>query len=226
MSITKLLRTDKNSVLARAMNRYKAREADKHSARIGFLIDATGSREHTWEQAQTIQARLFRTASGLKAIKLRLVYFGGNKLTALSWKKNARSVARHMAAVRCKAGLTQILEGLQKFANETPEDRAAAIILVGDCFEEDSAQAEHIAAQLKDKGIKIFSFIEGDDWTAHSVFQRLAEITGGRFAKFGDELPLADLCEGVALLTSGSKKALRRLKNEKARLLLSGPPKL
>jgi hypothetical protein len=84
---------------------------------------------------------------------------------------------------------------------------------------------ERIAAQLKDKGIKVFSFIEGDDWTAQSIFQRIAEITGGRFAKFGDALPLADLCEGVALLTSGGKKALRRLKNEKARLLLSAPSK-
>jgi len=84
---------------------------------------------------------------------------------------------------------------------------------------------ERIAAQLKDKGIKVFSFIKGDDWTAQSIFQRIAEITGGRFAKFGDALPLADLCEGVALLTSGGKKALRRLKNEKARLLLSAPSK-
>jgi len=69
----------------------------------------------------------------------------------------------------------------------------------------------------------MFSFIEGDGLTANAVFKKLTYDTGWKFARFGADLPLGDLCEGVALLTSGGTKALRRLKNEKARLLLAGP---
>jgi len=225
MSNSKQLATSRKNLLARAIDRYKERAELKRGVRIGFLIDATASRENTWEQAQTIQAKMFRSASGLKALKLRLVYFGGNQLTKLGWNDNERSVAAHMAAVRCSAGLTQIIPGLEAFIDEKPENRAGAIILIGDCFEEDSAISTKTATLLKDKGIKVFSFIEGEDWTAHSVFKNLAAVTGGKFAKFGDDLPLDDLCEGVALMASGGEKALTRLKNDKVRQLLLPPSK-
>ncbi len=216
------LTTNRKSIWARTMDRYK--ESGK-PGRIGFIIDATGSRHSTWEQAQSIQAKMLQAASGVKAIKLRLVHFGGGCLTALGWDGDTRSVGAHMAAVQCRAGITQIVEGLQSFIDEAPEDKAGAIILIGDCFEEHSGEAESAATLLKDKDIKVFSFIEGNDDRAQTVFRRISEITGGTFAKFGDDLPLADLCEGVALLTSGGKKALRRLENKKVRLLLSGPSK-
>ena len=223
MKLIKHTAKTRKSVWSRAMDRYKKHTEIKQPTRIGFLIDATRSREKTWEQAQTIQAKMFRAASGLKAIKLRLVYFGGGCLSALGWENDAYSVAENMAAVRCRAGLTQIIEGLQSFLAETPEDKATAIILIGDCFEENSGQAERAAILLKEKGIKVFSFIEGNDPTAQSVFRRLSEITGGQFARFGSDLPLSDLCEGVALLTSGGEKALGRLKNKSVRTLLLGP---
>jgi hypothetical protein len=130
-----------------------------------------------------------------------------------------------MAKVKCRTGLTQTIQGLECFIDEKPENRAGAIILIGDSFEEDIINAAKTAALLKTKNIKVFSFIEGDDWTAHSVFQNLAATTGGKFAKFGDDLPLGALCEGVALLTSGEEKALTQLKNDKVRLLLAGPSK-
>ncbi len=95
--------------------------------------------------------------------------------------------------------LTQINGALRLLLNDAPDDKADALILIGDSFEEDSDKAARFSAKLQRRGIKIFSFIDGDD------------------------LPLAALCEGVALLASGGRKALNRLKNEKARLLLSGP---
>jgi len=212
------------------MDRYRKhtgnQEGSQEGLGIGFLIDATGSREDTWEQAQGIQAKMFKSAAGLQTIRLRLAYFGGDCLNSPGWMNSPARVAKHMAAVRCRTGLTQIIEGLHSFIQEAPENRAAAIILVGDAFEEDADQAEHAGTMLKKMGIRVFSFIEGNDPTAQSVFQRLAEITGGKFAKFGSDLPLSDLCEGVALLTSGGEKALDRLKNQNVRrLLLSGPSK-
>lgn len=151
------------------------------------------------------------------------MHFGGVELSDLGWETDVRKVAAHMAAVRCVSGLTQINQALYRFMDDAPEDKADAVILIGDCFEEDSAYAERAGKEFRKAGIKVFSFIEGDDLTATAVFKKLAEDTGGKFARFGADLPLGDLCEGVALLTSGGEKALRRLKNEKARLLLEGP---
>ena len=218
----KQLTTTKKSVWRRAVERYKE---SKKPSRIGFLVDATGSRNKTWERAQGIQSKMFRAAHGIKAIKLRLVHFGGGSLTTRDWDDDTRNVAAHMAAVRCQTGLTQILEGLQSFIDEAPEDRATAIILIGDYFEECSIRAKFTAALLKDKGIKVYSFIEGNDHTAQTIFRNLAEISDGRFARFGDDLPLDDLCQGVALLASGGRKALRQLENKKVRQLLLGSAK-
>ncbi len=214
------------SAIARALERVNARKEATKPVRIGFLVDATGSRNETWEQAQNIQAGMFKSVTGLRRLTLRLVYFGGNELTDHGWKTNARALAIRMAAVRCETGLTQILPGLEAFLDESEGSRARAIILVGDCFEEDSDRAEAIAFALKNAGIKVFAFHEGEDWTAQTVFTRLAVVTGGAFAKFGSDLPLGDLCEGVALLTAGGKNGLKRLANKRAKqLLLTGPTK-
>lgn len=212
------------SALARAIERTRARKEATKPVRIGFLVDATGSRNESWEQAQTIQAEMFKSVASLRRLALRLVHFGGNELTDHGWRTNARNIAAQMAAVRCERGLTQILPGLEAFLDESAEHRARAIILVGDSFEEDSEKTEAIALCLKTAGIKVFAFLEGEDWTALSAFKCLADVTGGAFAKFGADLPLADLCEGVALLTAGGKKGLKLLDNKRAKqLLLTGP---
>lgn len=210
--------------MARALKRAKAKQEASKPIPIGFIIDATGSREHSWEQAQRIQSDMFKSITGLRSLRLRVLHFGGASLTDIGWQSNPRDVAKKMAAVRCSAGLTQTLPALSEFLEEAQADRAKAIILVGDSFEEDCREAQELGHLLKSAGIKLFCFLEGDDWIAETVFRDLAATTGGAFAQFGDELPLADLCEGVALLCAGGKKALDRLNHTKAKqLLLAGP---
>ncbi|MCU7837963.1 MAG: VWA domain-containing protein [Candidatus Thiodiazotropha sp. (ex Troendleina suluensis)] len=223
--MTNQISVKRESILTRAMARYRSRAAAKRGVRIGFIIDATASRKKSWEEAQVIQAKMFRATQGISALNLRLVHYGGETLTDLGWESDVRKIAAHMASVRCERGLTQINDALRLFLDEVPDDKADAVILIGDSFEEDSDDAARLATQLKRQSINIFCFIDGDDLTASTVFEKLAVDTGGTFARFGDDLPLAALCEGVALLASGGRKALRRLKNEKARLLLSEPSK-
>jgi hypothetical protein len=131
-----------------------------------------------------------------------------------------------MAGVRCESGLTQILPALAAFAGEAPKTKADAVILIGDCFEEDAGEADALARALKAAGIRIFAFLEGDDCTAKDVFRRLADITGGRFARLGDDFALHSLCQGVALLMAGGKQALETLPDKRTKqLLLGGPSK-
>ena len=217
--------TSQASAFSRALARFQAKKQEMgQPARIGFLIDATGSRRSTWEEAQSIQNRLFRQVAGNRRIELRLVHFGGNELSDHGWKRDPLSIAMTMTAVRCQRGLTQILPGLERFLMEGDGRSADAVILVGDCFEEEIGDARLTAAKLKAAGIKVYSLLEGDDWVANEAFRCLAEATGGTFAKFGETLPLGDLCEGIALLTAGGRKALARLPNKTVQRLLLPPP--
>jgi hypothetical protein len=214
---------NKQSAFSRAMERFAAR---RHAKRIGFVVDATGSRSHTWEQAQTIQAKMFRSVARLGTLSLRLVHFGGYTLTDHGWESDPRAVAARMAQVRCERGLTKILPALTALLDDPADRRASAIILIGDSFEESYLQVAPLAEALKAAGIKVFSFFEGENTTGEDVFRELADATGGVFARFGAELPLSDLCEGVALLTAGGEKAAGQLKNKAVRrLLLTGPAK-
>lgn len=212
---------DQNSVFTRALERY--REVVR-PVRIGFVIDATGSRADTWEQAQAVQRRMFDATARINRISVRLVHFGGARLTDDGWKSGARELAAAMAGVRCARGLTQILPALRCFVDAPAQDRARAVIVIGDSFEEDVAVVSGVSAVLKRAGVKVFSFLEGDDALAALAFRQLAEGTGGKFARFGDDLSLGDLCEAVAVLASGGEKAVRRLANNRAAALLLAPP--
>lgn len=214
------------SAFARAKERFTAkREQERRSiVRIGFIIDATGSRSATWEQALTIQGRMFRAVAKLRSLSLRLVHFGGGSVTDHGWMDNPRAIAAKMARLRCEPGYTQIVPALETFIHDAADSRANALILIGDAFEEWDAEANIAALALNGAGIRVFSFVEGNDEMAHHIFRRLADRTGGKFARFGDDLPLADLCEGVALLAAGGEEAVKRLGNRQVRrLLLTGP---
>ncbi|MCZ4262315.1 hypothetical protein O4G76_15855 [Limimaricola sp. G21655-S1] len=215
-----IIKPNKSTALTRAVAAFKAQRRPVH---IGMIIDATGSREHSWEQAQTAQLRMFKDLAGLKALQLRLLEFGGGKLSDYGWQGDALKVAKKMTAVRCRQGLTQFIPALEAFAND--KTKTDALILIGDAFEECSNVVLMPTCTLRNRGSRVFCFREGDDPVAASAFNSIAEATGGRSIKLGDQLPLSDLCSGAALLTAGGQDALKRLPNAKARQLLLPPPK-
>lgn len=182
---------------------------------IGFLIDATGSREQTWAQAQAIQQDMFRTmktSTGGTAMRLRLIHFGGQELKDCGWSGNSSQLTSAMAEVKCQSGATMIVKGLKTFLDDTKPPRPDSIILIGDAFEENTVEAYDAAQSLAKKGIKIFAFFEGkDDDYAAGVFKELARITGGAYAQFGADMPLKDLCNAVAVYSLGGSPALQRL---------------
>lgn len=190
---------------------------------VGFIIDATGSRDNDWEIAQPIQARMFEKTASIGQLKLRLIHYGGNSLSAHNWEKDSRVLAAQMAEVRCSSGGTQIVEGLGVYLEDVgTQDKANSIILVGDSFEENIDELKIHGERLATAGIKVFSFLEGKDEGAEKAFQMLADMTGGAFSPFGPDMPLEDLCEGVALVSVGGAGALWRLQNANARKALQG----
>ena len=59
----------------------KARAMSPHAAgargRLVFALDATMSRQPTWDMACTLQADMFREAASLGSLDIRLVYYRG-----------------------------------------------------------------------------------------------------------------------------------------------------
>jgi hypothetical protein len=189
---------------------------------LGFIVDATASRKAAWAEAKTILRRSFQKSAPFGKLTLRLVHYGGGKMTPHPWSDNPDAVAAIMDKVDCVSGSTQIIPSLEIFLDDAEKKVTKNIILSGDSFEEDIEKLKKIAERLAKESIRVFAFLEGNDPTATIAFQALAETTGGLFKPFDGDMP--DICAGIAMQTVGGRAALAHLPNARARqLLLSGP---
>jgi hypothetical protein len=76
------------------------------TGRLIFALDATASREPTWDTAATLTAAMFEAVT---ALDVQLVYYRGiNECRASPWVSDARTLTGKMKTVRCEAGETQI----------------------------------------------------------------------------------------------------------------------
>src|ERR1700748_839157 len=91
----------------------KARAMSPHAAgargRLVFALDATMSRQPTWDMACTLQGDMFREAASLGSLDIRLVYYRGfNECRATGWISDSAKLAELMARIDCRGGNTQI----------------------------------------------------------------------------------------------------------------------
>src|SRR3982075_1514552 len=101
----------------------KARAMSPHApgakGRLGFALDATMSRQPTWDMACTLQADMFREAAAIGSLDLRLVYYRGlNECRASSWISDTAHLARLMSGIACQGGNTQIGKVLSEARRE------------------------------------------------------------------------------------------------------------
>jgi hypothetical protein len=122
----------------------------KQDAKVGFIIDATGSRSSTWKQAKEVQADMLRQI-GDNYLQVKVVHFGGDKpLKNTKWEKHANSLISRMNEVECEGGATQINEALDHYIAD--QARPKIVVLIGDCFEENKASAFEKARAMKSNG--------------------------------------------------------------------------
>ncbi|KPJ88898.1 MAG: hypothetical protein AMJ53_16265, partial [Gammaproteobacteria bacterium SG8_11] len=77
--------------------------------RLVFALDATASREATWDQACHIQAEMFRETGALGGLDIQLVYYRGfEEFFASTWVSSSEALLKTMTAVSCLGGYTQI----------------------------------------------------------------------------------------------------------------------
>jgi hypothetical protein len=187
------------------------RTAGGGRGRLLFAMDATASREPTWDVASTQQGEMFVAASEIGGIEVRLAFYRGfDEFKVSRWTSDGRELARLMGAVRCLAGRTQIARLLRYAAEQRRESRLDAVVFVGDCCEEDVDAVGHEAGQLGLLGLPVFVFQEGDDRVASRLFPQIAKLTRGAYCKFDRSSPeqLKRLLGAVAAYAAGGRAAL------------------
>ena len=192
--------------------------------RLIFALDATLSRQPTWDLALGLQSRMFETAAVSGGLDVQLVYFRGlGECRASRFVTDGNGLAGLMQKIDCRGGHTQIGKVLKHALGETREKKVAALVYVGDAMEENADALCVSAGELGMLGLKAFMFQEGGDPVAGAAFREIARLTGGVYAAFDASAPkkLADLLAAAAAYAAGGRTALEKQGGEAARLLLT-----
>lgn len=191
------------------------------AGRLAFIIDATASRQPTWDNACQIQGEMFKVVEKIGSLQVQLAYFRGfDEFKATAWIDNAKALLRSMSGVTCLAGHTKITRVLQHLVKETGRQRIAAAVYIGDACEENSKNIFQLAGQLGVLKTPVFMFQEGQDSRAASVFETVASLSGGAYCRFDASSAslLAELLSAVAVYAAGGQQALIGMKNKSARI--------
>jgi hypothetical protein len=197
----------------------KARAMSAHTTaggrgRLIFALDATMSRQPTWDMACALQADMFREAAALGSLDIRLVYYRGlNECRATGWISDSARLAKLMGGIDCQGGNTQIGKVLSEARREAVASGVRAMVFVGDAMEEGVDDLCAKAGELGLLKVPVFMFQEGNDGVAEQAFREIARLTGGAWCRFdpGAAAQLRELLRAAAAYAAGGREALMRL---------------
>ena len=195
--------------------------------RLVFALDATMSRQPTWDSACALQADMFREAASIGGLDIQLVYFRGlSECRASGWVAGSEKLAGLMSAIDCRGGHTQIGKVLSHTRQEHAKQKVQALVFVGDAMEEGIDDLCVAAGELGILGVPVFMFQEGHDPVAEKAYREIARLSRGAYCRFdtGSAHELGELLRAVAAYAAGGIKALSDLSTRKAgsaRMLLA-----
>ena len=193
-----------------------------HRGRLIFAMDATASREPTWDHACHIQSQMFAETALLGGLDIQLCYYRGyGEFTASPWLSRSEDLLERMTAVRCLGGHTQIEKVLTHAIKETKEKRVNALVMVGDCMEESLDRLCRLAGELGIHGVPAFLFHEGIDPVAGRAFKQIARLTQGAYCRFDvhSAQQLKDLLSAVAVYAAGGRGALEHFSKQRGSMV-------
>ena len=180
--------------------------------RLIFALDATASREPTWDRACRIQGEMFAETAALGGLAIQLAYYRGvDEFAAMPWITKASVLQQKMSAVSCRGGETQIARLLRHAIAETKREKVDALVFVGDCMEEEADGLCHLAGQLGLLGVPAFIFHERGEPHAARTFKEIARLTRGAYCRFDADSArqLRELLAAVAVYATGGRLALQ-----------------
>ena len=131
------------------------KRAPASRGRLIFGLDATASRQPTWDAACTLTAEMFREAGAAGGLEMQLVYFRGDReCKASRWFSSSADLTNVMTRISCAAGETQIEKILDHAIRDTKVLKVNALVLVGDAMEENADMLVGKAAELGRLGVR------------------------------------------------------------------------
>ncbi|MEO0328088.1 MAG: VWA domain-containing protein [Pseudomonadota bacterium] len=191
--------------------------------RLIFALDATMSRQPTWDRASKIQTSMFEVAGGASGLAVQLVFFRGHgECKASKWVKSAQTLMNMMTEIHCRGGTTQIGKVLTHTLKETKSKKVSALIYIGDAMEENVDALCQKAGELGIQGVKAFVFQEGNDTNTEFAFREIARLSKGAYMRLDENSAdqLRELLQAVAAYAVGGQKALESQSGKSARKLL------
>jgi len=214
--------TDKGSIDAsnsgdidRFLSQVKSRPASSSSGargRLVFAMDATMSRQPTWDAACNLQGQMFAETAAIGGLDVQLIFFRGfGECKASRWASDPRTLSSIMSKVDCRGGHTQIGRVLSHIRKAHKKQPVNAAVYVGDAMEEDIDHLCALAGELGLINVPLFMFQEGHDMVAEPAFREIARLSGGAYCRFdaSSAKQLRDLLSAVAVYAAGGRKALQ-----------------
>jgi hypothetical protein len=179
--------------------------------RLIFAMDATASREPTWDRACHIQGDMFEATAALGGLDIQLVFYRGfRECKASRWLGSAAALHKAMRSVSCLGGQTQIERVLDHALKAARQGRVNALVFVGDAMEENPDPLCHRAGELGLLGVPVFVFHEGGNPIVGRVFREIARLSKGAYCPFdlASARQLKELLAAVAVYAAGGRRAL------------------
>ena len=197
--------------------------------RVVLALDATMSRQPTWDLACALQAEMFDAAgqsdgkSG--SLEVQLVYFRGlGECRASKFVSDTGALKRLMSRISCQGGHTQIGKVLGHALKEAEKGKVDALVYIGDAMEEELRDLADKAGSLGLRGVPVFVFQEGRDGVAEKAFREIARLSKGAWFRFdrNSASTLAKLLSAVAVFATGGVMALEARGRPEDRLMIEG----
>lgn len=179
--------------------------------RLVFALDATASREPSWDLACQLQGDMFTAVRDIGQLQVQLVWYRGyGEFRASPWRTDADALRREMTGVQCAGGHTQWRRVLSHLLEETGRQGVSAAVLIGDALEEPPSALTELAGRLALCGVPLFMFQEGNDPRVERCFRELARLTRGAWSRFDQNSAqtLRALLQAVAVYATGGRAAL------------------
>ena len=180
-------------------------------ARLVFALDATASRQATWDTASQLQTEMFVSAQSLGGLQVQLCYFRGfGEFYSSPWQSSPDALLKTMTGITCQAGATQLQRLLRHVITENDRNKIKCVVYIGDAMEEIIDILAQLAGKLGLLNIRLFMFQERGDPIARQAYLEMSRLSGGAYCQFdaASADQLKDLLKAVAIYAAGGMKAL------------------
>ncbi len=191
--------------------------------RLVLALDATMSRQPTWDLACSLQAEMFDAVGKTGRLDVQLVYFRGfGECRASRFVSDTAELKDLMVKIDCRAGHTQLGKVLTHGLKETKREKVNALVYIGDAMEEEIDDLADKAGRLGLAGTPVFVFQEGSDATAERAFREIARLSRGAWFRFDRSAAstLANLLSAIAVYATGGFTALESRGRREDRMLI------